>query len=108
MPSLVIGTAEECDLRADDPFVSPRHCRVVKAEDGGLWVVDLGSLNGTYLRSVTTLPAWVSIYEQSIRLHDELRVRGTPEPWRPGATLWVGRRVGLELDAVGWVRAVSR
>lgn len=107
MPSLVIGTAEECDLRADDPIVSPRHCRVVKAEDGTLWVVDLGSLNGTFLAAQGMVEA-MAIYGQGVRLHDEVRVRGTPEPWRPGATLWVGRRVGLELDAVGWVRAVSR
>jgi pSer/pThr/pTyr-binding forkhead associated (FHA) protein len=107
MPSLVVGSAKECDLRADDPFVSPRHCRVVKAEDGTLWVVDLGSANGTFLAS-SALGSISAMLGIRVRLHDELRVRGTPEPWRPGATLWVGQRVGLELDAVGWVRAVSR
>jgi pSer/pThr/pTyr-binding forkhead associated (FHA) protein len=45
--SLVIGTAAECDLRVADDFVSDRHCRVVRHDDGTLWVADLGSLNGT-------------------------------------------------------------
>jgi pSer/pThr/pTyr-binding forkhead associated (FHA) protein len=105
--SLVIGTAAECDLRVADYFVSDRHCRVVRHDDGTLWVVDLGSLNGTWLSS-SMLAAMASVFGLSVRMHDELRVRGAAERWLPGQTLWVGRRHGLELDRRGWVRTVSR
>lgn len=86
--------------------MSAEHCRVVRHDDGTLWVVDLGSLNGTWLSSAM-LAAMASVFGLRARLHDDLRVRGVPEPWRAGQTLWVGGS-GLELDRRGWVRAVSR
>jgi Protein of unknown function (DUF3662)/FHA domain len=42
---LVIGRSRDCDLTLDDPNVSRRHAEV-RHEDGGYWVVDLGSTNG--------------------------------------------------------------
>jgi pSer/pThr/pTyr-binding forkhead associated (FHA) protein len=39
----------EGDLLMKDPFVSPRHARIVRRNDG-YWLVDLGSTNGVYLR----------------------------------------------------------
>lgn len=106
MDSVVIGTAPDCELRVTDPLASARHCRVVRHEDGTLWVVDLGSLNGTWL-AAQFLTGLGGVFGTAITFHDDLRVRGTPEPWRAGQTLWVGRS-GLELDRRGWVRAVSR
>lgn len=103
----MIGTAAECDLRVDDETVGARHCRVVRHDDGTLWVADLGSTGGTWLSS-SMLAAMASVFGLSMRMRDELRVRGTAERWLPGQTLWVGRRCGLELDRRGWVRAVSR
>ncbi len=46
--ALVLGRSRECDIRIDDPNVSRRHAEV-RREDGGLWVVDLGSTNGIEL-----------------------------------------------------------
>ena len=46
--SLVIGRADECDLRVVDGGVSRRHCRIERT-DGGYILVDLGSRNGTLL-----------------------------------------------------------
>jgi len=105
--SLVIGTAVECDLRVVDETVGARHCRVVRHDDATLWVADLGSLYGTWLSSAM-LASVASMFGLRVRMHDDLRVRGTAERWLPGQTLWVGRRHGLELDRRGWVRAVSR
>jgi Protein of unknown function (DUF3662)/FHA domain len=42
---LVIGRSRDCDLTLDDPNVSRRHAEI-REEDGGYWVVDLGSTNG--------------------------------------------------------------
>jgi len=48
---LLIGRAEECDIRPLGEEVSRRHCAVV-AEGGGLTVEDLKSRNGTYVNGV--------------------------------------------------------
>lgn len=47
---LLIGKADECSLRVlDDEYLSRRHARIHQA-DGELFVEDLGSANGTFLR----------------------------------------------------------
>ncbi len=46
-----IGTAPDNTLVLDDPFVSKRHCLVHRRE-GGLWIQDRGSRNGTWVNSV--------------------------------------------------------
>jgi predicted component of type VI protein secretion system len=48
---LLIGRAEECDVRPLGEEVSRRHCAVVE-ETGGLTVEDLKSRNGTYVNGV--------------------------------------------------------
>jgi hypothetical protein len=42
---LTLGRSRDCDIRIEDPNVSRRHAEVV-LEDGGWWIVDLGSTNG--------------------------------------------------------------
>jgi len=42
---VVLGRSRDCDIPIEDPNVSRRHAEVVH-EDGGWWVVDLGSTNG--------------------------------------------------------------
>lgn len=46
--SLVLGSSKEADVRVDDRTVSKRHCRI-RAEQGRLFVEDLGSRNGVYV-----------------------------------------------------------
>ncbi|HSK16988.1 MAG TPA: DUF3662 and FHA domain-containing protein [Gaiellaceae bacterium] len=41
----VIGRSRDCDVTLGDPNVSRRHAEV-RHEDGGYWIVDLGSTNG--------------------------------------------------------------
>jgi pSer/pThr/pTyr-binding forkhead associated (FHA) protein len=48
---LLIGRAEDCDVRPLGEEVSRRHCAVV-AESGGVTVEDLKSRNGTYVNGV--------------------------------------------------------
>lgn len=45
---LLIGRAEECDIRPLSDEVSRRHC-AVRIEPGVVWVEDLGSRNGTFV-----------------------------------------------------------
>jgi pSer/pThr/pTyr-binding forkhead associated (FHA) protein len=50
-----IGRAAGCEIRLDDPTVTPRHARVFKARDGKWNVEDASSLNGLWIR-VASLP----------------------------------------------------
>jgi predicted component of type VI protein secretion system len=45
---LLIGRAEECDVRPLSEEVSRRHCSIVVGP-GDVWVEDLGSRNGTFV-----------------------------------------------------------
>jgi pSer/pThr/pTyr-binding forkhead associated (FHA) protein len=47
---VILGRGENCDVRfAEDATVSPKHARLLM-EDGGLYVVDLGAVNGVFVR----------------------------------------------------------
>jgi len=48
---LLIGRAEECDIRPLSEDVSRRHC-AVHAGPADVWVEDLGSRNGTFVNGV--------------------------------------------------------
>ncbi|MCL2208305.1 MAG: FHA domain-containing protein [Fibromonadales bacterium] len=45
---LLIGRSSSCGLRLKDEFVSAEHCRI-SVENGGFFVEDLGSTNGTLI-----------------------------------------------------------
>ena len=44
----MIGRGADCQVILDDDYVSTRQARVVPGE-GGIYVEDLGSTNGTYV-----------------------------------------------------------
>ncbi len=66
-PEFVIGRAEDCDLTLTNPLVSRHHC-VLTVRDGGVYVRDLESSNGTGLNN---------------------RLLRSPAPLHEGDTLWV-------------------
>jgi diguanylate cyclase (GGDEF)-like protein len=47
--ALLIGRADDREVKIDDPSVSRRHARIAPAEGGGHAVEDLGSTNGTHV-----------------------------------------------------------
>ncbi len=59
----VIGRSEECHVVIPDPWVSSRHCHIEQRGDQ-LWIVDLGSRNGTYIGDR--------------RIHEAVLQEGTP------------------------------
>ncbi len=48
-PRLTAGRADDSDILLDDVTVSRHHAQLVARPDGGWDVVDMGSLNGTYV-----------------------------------------------------------
>ncbi len=71
---LEIGRAEACQVRLDDTYASQHHARL-SAREGGWFLEDLGSTNGTYL--------------------NDRRV-SAPVPVQPGDVVRIGKTV-LEL-----------
>ncbi len=67
---LTLGRAPGCGVRVDDAYTSNIHARLFRRE-GGLWVEDLGSTNGTWVNAERV--------EQPVRLNrgDMLQVGGT-------------------------------
>jgi pSer/pThr/pTyr-binding forkhead associated (FHA) protein len=73
-----VGSAEDCDLRVNDGYISEYHCEVAHLKTGGFIVRDIGSLNGTWIHS------------RDDRGGYSLRVHGWTEIF-PGETLQFGR-----------------
>jgi len=48
-PDMTIGRGRQCEIPLDDPSISRTHSRIFLAPDGGRWLVDLGSRNGTFV-----------------------------------------------------------
>ncbi len=69
-PGLVVGRGQGCDLSLEDAKVTRRHVRI-DFDGRECSLVDLGSVNGTYLDNQRLLP-------------------GVPEPWPPEKALRVG------------------
>ena len=44
----IIGRSPECQIIVEDPRVSRRHA-MIRKQDGGFYLFDLGSFNGIYL-----------------------------------------------------------
>ena len=47
--SVLVGRGLECDIHLEDPLASREHCRIT-LESNQVWVEDLNSANGTWLR----------------------------------------------------------
>jgi pSer/pThr/pTyr-binding forkhead associated (FHA) protein len=99
---LLIGRAEECDVRPLSEEVSRRHCSIVVGPSD-VWVEDLGSRNGTFVNG-TRIGAKTRVSEGDlVRIGSlELRVNISDPAARAGTDNDVSRwLVGDEPDAVG-------
>lgn len=65
--TVVLGRAEDCDLRIDSRFVTSRHCRIEKLPDGGFRIADLDSQNGTLVNGT-------DVQQTRLAPGDEIRI----------------------------------
>ncbi|MFW5920988.1 MAG: FHA domain-containing protein [Polyangiales bacterium] len=68
---VVIGRGPPARVILDDPTVSAQHARVRRGPEGGLWIDDLGSSNGTYVNGQRVQSA-------AIRFTDDVRLGSAP------------------------------
>ncbi len=84
-PQLTIGRKPDNDLVIDNPAVSGHHARVVK-EEGGFFIEDLGSTNGTFLNDAKVQKQKlkntdrVSVGKHSLIFQDEVAPPPPPPP----------------------------
>lgn len=84
----VLGRALDCDIVVEDERASQRHCRV-RATEGGHFVEDMGSTNGTYVNSQR-------IREATLRDGDLLQVGETIFEYLSSEDRTAVRGVGAE------------
>ena len=70
MTTLTIGRNPTCTYVVPDEYVSQFHAEIQQRPDGSLWLVDLGSINGTWLNGRR-------VYEAPVQSGDEIRVGHT-------------------------------
>ncbi|HEY2250969.1 MAG TPA: PAS domain S-box protein, partial [Planctomycetaceae bacterium] len=74
--TIVIGRHPACEIRMSEETVSRRHARIIVA-DGGYFVEDLGSRNGTYVNGQRVTAPWrlcdldtISIFNTEVEFRD--------------------------------------
>lgn len=94
--ALTLGR-RDCDLTfAQDEFLSPMHARLEPRTDG-IWLVDLGSLNGIFLRISTTMPVFPG--DLILLGHQLLRLDNVPDvPPEADVEIDGARLFGTPLD----------
>lgn len=89
--SWIIGTAPDCPMRVEDEYASAHHAQIFRDRSGQVWVRDLGSTNGTYVRRGAPLTGDVlqdmladAKVVGVVQIHpgDSVRVGRTWIPWR--------------------------
>lgn len=57
---VLVGRADNCDIILDHPSVSHYHAMIEYAKGGGFTIIDLGSINGTFINGLKTDKSFLS------------------------------------------------
>lgn len=85
-----VGRNKDCDVVVDDEYAAGQHCEVAELDDGRFAVRDLGSTNGTRIRTTHTnligepRSVDIRIYDWTIITPGQALVVGRSViPWAP-------------------------
>jgi hypothetical protein len=78
---LIVGRDPWCDARLDSIQVSRFHCCLAEY-DGEVVVLDLGSLNGTWINGCLVELGWLRLGDELSIAHLRYRVANSPAKWR--------------------------
>lgn len=68
---ILLGRSRRCDVTLSHSEISSVQCRIVHAQDGTIFVTDLGSRNGTYVNETLIVP----FERMDLATGDTLRIR---------------------------------
>ena len=96
-PTTVVGRAEDCDIRLDDPLAS-RHHAEIRREPQRYVLIDLGSLNGTQVNGAPLTEP------HQLQNGDVILIAATPLRFEdPNATVPVAREALRQAHLPVWV-----
>ena len=75
MKVITIGRSQENDCVINEPGVSKHNTQIIKTDDGRFFIVDMGSVNGTYVNGIRISG------EQPLRPGDTVIVANTSVDW---------------------------
>lgn len=76
----VFGQHPDCDVQVVDDYVANFHAIAYRTADGSIWIADIGSLNGTWHKTVGGVFAQLD-GPARLRPGDTVRIGRTELPW---------------------------
>ena len=117
MKVVTIGRSQDNDHVVIDPSVSRHHCQIVLTDDGKYMILDMGSVNGTFVngcRITSEIPVapsdkvrigkveldWTVLFEQTVSGRAQANslsgsVAETCSIWRYSAILFLRKKVSI-------------
>ncbi len=102
-PVLSIGSSPDADLRFPSELVSQKHAEIRRQADGGCWLVDLNSKNGTRVNDVS-LP---SDKERLLKEQDRIAISQFEFVYFDGSLARPSSRIGVKIAVVAAAISLS-
>ncbi len=80
---VIVGRDEDCHMRIASSLISRKHCSLRGAPNGGVWVRDLESQNGTYVNDVAITEPYLMKPGDVLRVGAALFQMPRPRPAQP-------------------------
>ncbi len=80
---VIVGRDEDCHMRIASSLISRKHCSLRGSPNGGVWVRDLESQNGTYVNDVAITEPYLMKPGDVLRVGAALFQMPRPRPTQP-------------------------
>lgn len=89
MKVITVGRSSSNNIVVPDNNVSRTHCQFIQDDNGGYYVMDLNSTNGTFVNGVRRSG------KTRLNPNDIVKIGNTPLPWR---NYFIGAEPGTQID----------